>query len=343
MHMPLISIIIPCYNVSEYIDRCLASVAGQTLGMDALEIICVDDASTDGTLEKLKVWEEKYPETMILIPLAENGRQGRARNIGLSYAAGEWIAFLDADDWMEPDYLKQLYEAAAPRRADMAVCGFIRDFSSEITCRDERQTLTWRYVQIDSAAKRKTCIRFMSQSPNVWGKLIRKDFLLQNGIAFPERLAYEDNVFSSLLYAYVESYCQTDMPLYHYFVNRNSTILKMNESYHIDFLTVQCMKWKEWKARGFYEQYREELEFDFLHACYLDFLKIICLRFDPPSYSLFLLLKETVLSYLPDYMSNPYIDKGFTDFQHLLLDAISRPISKAQFLEIAGYVKKIGI
>lgn len=343
MHMALISIIIPCYNVSEYIDRCLSSIINQSIGCNPLEIICIDDASSDDTLKKLKMWEEKYPENILLIPLSENGRQGKARNIGLSYATGEWIAFIDADDWIEPDYLKQLYQAAVLYHTDMAACGFIRDFSSEITYINERQVSEWRYYQIDSNEKRKTCIRFMSQSPNVWGKLIRKAFLLQNNISFPEQLAYEDNVFSSIIYAYIDSYCQTNAPLYHYFVNKNSTILRMNESYHIDFLTVQCMKWEEWKIRCFYPKYKDELEFDFLHACYLDFLKIICLRYDPPSYSLFLLLKETILSYVPDYMNNPYIPNGFTDFQHLLLDALSHPISKTQFQEIAGYIKKIGI
>lgn len=341
--MPLISIIIPCYNVSEYIDRCLSSIINQSVGYQSLEIICIDDASSDDTLKKLKTWEEKYPQNILLIPLVENGRQGKARNIGLSYATGEWIAFIDADDWIEADYLNQLYQAAVSCHADMTVCGFIRDFSSEIIYLNERQSFEWHYYQIDSVEKRKTCIRFMSQSPNVWGKLIRKDFILQNRISFPEQLAYEDNIFSSLIYAYIGSYCQIDTPLYHYFVNKDSTILKLNESYHIDFLTVQCMKFQEWKIRGFYSKYKDELEFDFLHACYLDFLKMICLRYDPPSYSLFLLLKETILSYIPDYINNPYIAKGFTNFQHLLLDAISHPISKAQFQEIAGYIKKIGI
>ena len=69
-----ISVIIPCYNVEKYIDRCLASVAAQTIRLDKLEIICVNDASTDGTWQKLLVWERKYPQNILLVDCAQNGK-----------------------------------------------------------------------------------------------------------------------------------------------------------------------------------------------------------------------------------------------------------------------------
>ena len=73
-----ISVIIPCYNVEKYIDRCLASVARQTIGIEKLEIICVNDASTDGTWQKLSAWERKYPQNILLVDCAQNGKLGRA-------------------------------------------------------------------------------------------------------------------------------------------------------------------------------------------------------------------------------------------------------------------------
>ncbi|MCR4674481.1 MAG: glycosyltransferase, partial [Lachnospiraceae bacterium] len=103
-----ISVIIPCYNVEKWIDRCLESVICQTIGLDKMEILCIDDCSSDSTLLKLKAWEERYPEHFIIIESSENGRQGTARNIGLSYATGEWISFIDSDDWVEKDYLEQM-------------------------------------------------------------------------------------------------------------------------------------------------------------------------------------------------------------------------------------------
>ncbi len=84
-----ISVIIPCYNVEKYIDRCLTSVVNQTIGLKMLEIICVNDGSTDGAWEKLCQWEKQCPENMLAVDCKENGAQGRARNIALSYASGE--------------------------------------------------------------------------------------------------------------------------------------------------------------------------------------------------------------------------------------------------------------
>ena len=96
--MKKISVIIPCYNVVRWIDRCMTSIAAQTMGIECLEIICIDDASSDGTWEHLQKWEQSFPEQIILIRQEVNRRQGAARNLGLQYASADWIAFVDADD-----------------------------------------------------------------------------------------------------------------------------------------------------------------------------------------------------------------------------------------------------
>ena len=87
--MAEISIIIPCYNVEEYIDRCLESVVAQTIGLDMLEIIVINDASTDNTLNKLYQWERRFPQNIMEITYEENQRKGGARNIRLEYATGQ--------------------------------------------------------------------------------------------------------------------------------------------------------------------------------------------------------------------------------------------------------------
>lgn len=91
---PLISIIIPCYNVEKYIDRCLESVVNQTIGIENLEVLCVNDASTDGTLNKLHSWERRYPNEIAVITYEVNQRQGGARNIGMKYANAEYFGFI---------------------------------------------------------------------------------------------------------------------------------------------------------------------------------------------------------------------------------------------------------
>ena len=117
--MKKISIIIPCYNCQEYIQFCLHSVFEQTIGLSQLEIILLDDASTDGTLNVLMQYEKKYPEDIMLIPLSENGKQGKARNIGMSYATGEYVLFLDADDVLHKVACEHLYNTAVKQQADI--------------------------------------------------------------------------------------------------------------------------------------------------------------------------------------------------------------------------------
>ena len=122
-----INVIVPCYNVEKYIDRCLDSVVGQTIGLDKLEIICVNDASTDGTWDRLSAWEKRYPLNIRLINCPRNGAQGRARNIGLSHAFGSYITFLDADDWMEKDAYERAWRAMKDYNCDIVRYGWIRD------------------------------------------------------------------------------------------------------------------------------------------------------------------------------------------------------------------------
>lgn len=338
--MANISIIIPCYNVAPYIDRCLTSITRQTLDLQQIEIICIDDASTDDTWMHLQKWEEAYPENIILIHCNVNGRQGSARNIGLQYASGEWIAFIDADDWVEPDYLEKMYSIALQGNCDVVTCLLERDSNTSLTFFDnKRSDKESRFMVIDSMQKRKLFFNLQSAGYGPCNKLIRTDILRDNQLFFPEKLAYEDCYFSPLLHFYIDRIYLLEEKLYHYFVNPHSTVLTMDADYHTDYLTVQSMKWEEWVRRGLLTDYREELEYDFLYSCYLGFLKIILFRYTEPSYSLYLLLREMVIQKVPDYRQNKYINDGFSPFYLTLLEALVLPLSKEQFMQFATSAK----
>lgn len=107
--MRKISVIIFCHNTATCINRCLESIVAQTIGIDDLEIICVDDASSDDTWECLQKWEQLYPEHVLLIPLEMECGLEMARNIALQYASADWITFVNAEDRLEPDHLASLY------------------------------------------------------------------------------------------------------------------------------------------------------------------------------------------------------------------------------------------
>lgn len=343
--MALISVIIPCYNVSAYIDRCLTTVTSQTIGVDALEIICIDDASTDDTWEKLQAWEKRYPNNVMLIHCDINGRQGRARNIGLQYATAPWVNFMDSDDWIELDFFEKLYGVTLEKECDMVICQAERDFSKDLTYFKDRSTGKGsRWLNIDTVEKRRISIVLKSIAYLLCTKLIRTSLLKDNDIVFPEYLTYEDTYWDTLMHLYTSKVFILEEKLYHYFVNEQSTVLKTASDHHVDLLTVQSRQWEECRRRGFFEEYREALEYDFLHVCYLGFLKIIVFRYPEPSYSHFLLLKEFVTSRIPDYRKNYYIQKiEQPDFYKILFEALLVPMNRNEFMEFAENIRRIGL
>ena len=342
--MPKISVIVPCYNVEKYIDRCLQSMTVQSFGLENLEIICIDDASTDGTWQKLQEWEKRYPEHVMVVHCDVNGKQGTCRNIGLHYSSAPYVSFVDADDWLERDYFEKLYAPVVLEDYDVVACSYQRDSSEGLTYFEQRETgKESRGLMIDSVDKRKTFFNLYSCGHPVWGKIIKKQLLEENEVDFPEQITYEDAYFEALLHFYVNRLYLVEEQLYHYYVNPSSTILQKNADYHVDWLTVQLVKWRTWEQRGLLQDYREELEYEFLWSCYLGFLKLLAFRYETPSYPLFQLAREITLRFIPDYRQNKYAEDGFTEFQQLLLQTLYLPIDKIQFAQIMDLVKRHGV
>ena len=118
-----ISIIIPCYKVEKYLPKCLDSLVNQTL--DGVEAICINDGSPDSCIKILKDYKKKYGDKIIIIDKKNEG-VWRGRKDGIKKARGEFIGFVDSDDYVTPDFAKKLYDAAIKNKADIAVCGFDR-------------------------------------------------------------------------------------------------------------------------------------------------------------------------------------------------------------------------
>ena len=117
------SIIIPCYKVEKYLPRCLNSLLNQTL--ENIEIICINDGSPDHCIDILNDYKSKYPNKIIVIN-KENEGVWRGRFDAIAIAQGEYIGFVDSDDYVEPDFAEKLYHTAINNNADISVCGFNR-------------------------------------------------------------------------------------------------------------------------------------------------------------------------------------------------------------------------
>ena len=338
--MKKISVIIPCYNAARWINRCMTSVVTQTIGIRNLEVICVDDASTDDTWECLQKWEQLYPNDIVLIQQEVNRRQGAARNLGLQYASADWIAFVDADDWLESDYFECLYGPTVRYSLDVVACGFIRDTSNGSSSNGVRRQGKEQYIVADTKEVKQLLLRYKSLGPGTWAKIIRKGLLIKNRIFFPDNLVYEDHYWVPLLHIYAMNIFIIEEELYHYFWNPCSTVLSRSQEHHLDQLTVQIMKWKEYDDRGLLGVYHKEIEYDILWYAVTSFMKTIILFWDEPPYAYFQLGQEIIKQQVPDYRKNPYIG-DFSEINRLLLDFLYSTVDKERLCQIARQIREV--
>ena len=202
-HREKISIIIPCYNAEKYIETCLDSVINQRDNEKAksefdMEIICVDDCSTDNTQLILQDYEKKYPEIIMVILLPTNCKQGAARNIGLSYASGNYIIYVDSDDILVPNAISILYNAIKNTDLDFVRGGYkqvyfnqtdfcdVETVNGNKNCEQNIKNSVEIYDMDNVNSRRKYLVKY-GWNTAVWAKIYKKDFLLQNKIDFPER------------------------------------------------------------------------------------------------------------------------------------------------------------
>lgn len=328
MQPPWISVIIPCYNVEKYIDRCVKSLVGQTIGVEHLELIFVDDASTDKTAAKLKEWEARYPENILLICCDKNGKQGTARNIGMQYASTPYIGFVDADDWVEADMYEKMYQKAIQTGADVVGVQHQREDSNGKIYHEEKPYAGRMEVYCKVQDE-----RYRGLPGGVWSGLYKKELIIDNDIYFPGNLSYEDNFWGGLLRYYVKSYYIIDEILYHYFVNFDSTIMQQDSSHHTDRLVIEKMKLDELKKRGFYEKDRDRIEYVFLLVFYINSIHTFLLRMKNIPYETICMMQKEVCREFPDFEDNPYLYR-LNDVEKFFLKTVRAELSREDWEDI---------
>lgn len=273
-----VSIIIPCYNAVSCIDACLESLVNQTMPLGEMQIVLVNDASTDNTLDKLCEWEQKYPETIMVIHCEENGKQGQARNIGMQYAVGEYIGFMDDDDYVEPDMYQTLYAMASDNQCDVAICKSVKRTAEDIAgnCRTEVKAKEDSVTsgQVLTFTTKEERQSFLERDVNIaiWNKLYKRELLVENEIMFPPGYIYDDIVFSGLVKQYCQKVCITDRVLYHHIIRDSSVSYgAKNPMDRIGFIEVHMILIEELRNRGLYEDFREWYEEQFV-VDYLTFI-----------------------------------------------------------------------
>ena len=221
-----LSVIVPVYNMAAEgkLEYCMDSLVGQTI--TDMEVIAVDDASADNSLEILRAYQERYPEKVKVIASPVNKRQGGAKNLGLKAAAGEWVGFIDSDDWVTPDYYEKLLAKARETGADVVGCDYslVSSHTFETGTVVENNTKDQTGI-LDQEKHRKLLLRPGSMVI----KIYRNSVIRENGLCFPEGIFYEDNCAGPLWSLYFTHFERVEEPLYFYYQHDTSTVHRITE------------------------------------------------------------------------------------------------------------------
>lgn len=218
MNQLLVSIIVPVYNVENHLEKCIASILNQTL--NAIEIIAINDGSTDKSLSILEGLSQKDDRLKVINQ--ENQGVSAARNKGLSLAQGEYIGFVDADDYIEAQMYEKLYECANQYNCDVIVANVLDETSESrtVSLKFETGKVEIPDQQMDEFLKE----HFFKFGHAVWHKLFRRQLIEQHQLKFHsyEEVSSEDMLFNLSVLACAESIYYLNEPLYHYVIHENS-------------------------------------------------------------------------------------------------------------------------
>ena len=233
MENPLISIIIPVFNAEKWLHRCMDSVLAQTY--DNFEIIAVSDGSTDGSDTILQSYAAQ--DARMQCVYQNNQGVSASRNHGLSMAKGEWICFVDADDYLHRDYLQSMLKAALDHQADVVAVHFFLELENGLR-------LPYPFIlpkkRLSGTEAIKQSFRILHFPTFIWNKLIRRQLLEDNAISFPSIL-YEDAYVVPMLYSKCDKVIVLKCPRYHY-MRRPASLTHAFACQHAqDYLTAANM------------------------------------------------------------------------------------------------------
>lgn len=260
---PLISIIVPIYNTESYLEKCLDSLVNQTL--KNIEIILINDGSLDNSEKIIKKYLKKYSDKIVYYK-KENEGQGVARNYAIKLARGEYLTFVDSDDFVEETMLEELYKKAKDESSDIVACTKVYVVKSE--------TLTISSSLFDVSDPYR---KYILNNSGPVGKIIKREIIQNNNLYFPNLRAYEDIAIVPLWGLYAKKISYIDKPFYYYIIHEGSTMKQLiyNEKLTHIYSSLDNLYIKFKLLSG--DKYYSELEWIYiehlLHAASLRFYK----------------------------------------------------------------------
>ena len=217
-----ISVIIPVYNIQQHLRECLDSVLGQSY--PHLQVICVDDGSTDESPAILAQYAQKDPRVQVI--RQQNAGPGAARNTGLEAATGEYVIFLDSDDWFEPDFLAKMVDTAVREGADVAICRAVEFDTNSGRELPSQWMMKKQYLpgKLAFAPQEMADHLFQFTYGMPWDKFYRRELLTTSGIRYPALKNSEDLAFVYPTLLAAKRIAVVDEVLIHHRINRMASV-----------------------------------------------------------------------------------------------------------------------
>jgi len=253
-----VSVIVAVYNAEKYLEKCIGSLLCQTL--EEIEIIAVDDGSIDSSPAILA----EFAKTSIKVKCytRKNGGAADARNFGLTLARGEFIGYIDSDDFADPDMYEIMYNTALEHGSDIVECNLHHTYANS----EDTEVMAKYYTPGELL----TFGRYV-----VWNKIYRRELLIEANASFPVHLIYEDVAFLAKLAPYIKSYAYVNIAPVHY-VQRDCSVNNSKSKKTMDIFAVLKDVLTFYKENGFYGQYKYELEYLFVRILLCSSFKRMC-------------------------------------------------------------------
>ena len=304
--MTKVSVILPVYGVAQYIEKCTESLLAQTL--QEMEFIFVDDHGPDNSIELVQNMIAGHPrkEQFVFLKPEHNMGAGMARNFAIPEAKGEYLAFVDSDDWIEPTMFEELYnEAVSQGRVDLCCCQASKDYL------DGHPSEILKNPQLEPGKlTHEKRSYFLTQYVSLfWTFIYKREMIEKYNIRYPEDRSADDSFFvtSNLLLA--NSLAQVDKPLYHYLIRPGSICTTKDSTKYQKRLSTFRKLLFFLKEKGVYTDFKYEIDFIYIKKGYLSSVFNYISNSLEPQKSVIKSIYEELIQQIPDYASNPFLKR----------------------------------
>lgn len=298
-----LSIIVPVYNMAAdgKLEYCLDSLVNQTI--EDYEIIAVDDCSTDNSFSILQRYENHFPDKFHAVHSKVNKHQGGAKNIGLKQAKGDWIGFIDSDDWIAGDMYERLVKRAEETGADLVGCDYCLTAEHSMKIGQVVPNNKSSQSGILDDAKRRSLIL---DGGSLVVKIFRRSMIWEHELWFPEHIFYEDNALGNSYLVLAKHFEYIEEPMYYYYQHDTSTVHTISPKRCEDRMEAGRLMLDEAKRHGYFETYRPELEYSFTLLFYVNTLFTYMAGVDRTKYGFVKAMGKEMKRTFPDFERNSY-------------------------------------